>query len=145
MLPYLIAVLPPTNITNRINELKHQVIERCGVLQESLSIPHITLNLNKLPNIELVDKALTECCESFPPIEISVKGLNTFPGQTTVIFAQIKNNPALQTLQQKICQALAPLREGEHIRELGTPLTQDQIKISEIFGYPYVGKIGFHT
>ncbi len=143
MLPYLVAILPPAPIAKKVNELKQWVIERCGILEESLSIAHITLNLNRFPNIELVDKALSECCATFPPIEIAVEGLNTFPGQTTVAYAYIMPNPALQQLQERIANALAPLHDGEHLREYLTPkryiFTTGQILASEKYGYPYIG------
>ncbi len=104
--------------------MKAKVIENCGPIPETKVSPHITLNLNRFTNIDLLNKELKEICVSFPPIEIEIDGISTFPkkGSTTVVFAFVKPNPALQELQKKICKKLAPLKEGQHLVEYLAPL-----------------------
>jgi len=141
---YLIGINPPASLASELKALKRMVIEKCGLLPEVGSEPHITLNLNKFPNLELVDKELSKICSTFPPIQIVIDGLSTFPniGSTTVVFAYVKPNPALQTLQELISTALAPLRDGEHLREYlkKHQFTDEQVRASERYGYPYIGK-----
>ena len=143
---YLIGIHPPASVEAKIRAFQAEVVKNCGPVLGTTTEPHITLNLNRFPDSDLLDKTLANLCKTFPPVEITVDGLSTFPktGPATVVFGYIKPNPLLSAIQERMAQVLAPLREGEHLREflttLGYTFTRAQVKTSEKYGYAYIGK-----
>lgn len=105
---FFLALLPPLDIQNYVNQIKQIFADNYGSRAALKSPPHITLQ----PPFRWCDKDvpdLAQCLSQFAPkqepVPIALQGFGAFPPR--VIYVKVLRTPALLTLQADLMADLA--------------------------------------
>lgn len=100
---FFIALLPPQEIQEYINEIKQIFVDRYSSRAALKSPPHITLQPPFKwmgENLPQLHQTLNEFAALFPPIPIQLSGFGAFAPR--VIFINAQKTPALLSLQSSL-------------------------------------------
>ena len=100
---YFLAIKPYEQESQRITELKRQLLESFGLKYALKSPPHITLKMPFVHNV-LKEKELIKSLQAFvskeQPFLLSLRGVGSFGSR--VAFIKVKYPPDLKSFQQRL-------------------------------------------
>lgn len=100
---YFIAVIPPSDVQNRITGLKEEIAEKYGSRHALRSPPHITLHMPfkwKDKKSEQLMKLMEGFNEKLEPFAIELKDFDFF--EPRVVFVDVVPNEPLNELQKLV-------------------------------------------
>lgn len=109
---YLVAILPPAGLRERIEEIRKEISLEYGVYSALKPPVHITLaapfKLKAAMEQQLIQKLKSAC--HFDPFVQKLEDFDGFPEHT--VFIKALKNPGISTLYKNLKAALKPYVEG---------------------------------